>query len=409
MRILFVTSDKFPPIRPAAMAIFGHALPRRGHRVDWLVQARGEEVGRGRRTMHRGEIFLAGTDDGGSGVRRVLKHAKDLCNDLKVIKLVAARRYDLVQVKDKYLSAVIALVVCKATRTGFFFWLAFPHAEASLHEVSQGTARYRWAYWLRGHVQGWLLYRVILRWADHSFVQSEQMKRDIAAKGIRPEKLTPVPGSLNLAELPGALEATARVPGKVVYLGTLNRMRRLDFLIRAFAVARRIQGNAVLHLVGGGDAPEDEAFLREAVAAEGLEDAVVFTGRLPMAQALEYVRDAAVGLSPYFPTPILDSTSPTKLIEYMAMGIPVVGNDHPEQRMVIGESGAGLCVPWQEEAFGKAIAAILRAPGQWGEMGWAGRRYVEQHRTNEVMTDRVEVIYLRWRHGHRAVAGAPDL
>ncbi len=42
---------------------------------------------------------------------------------------------------------------------------------------------------------------------------------------------------------------------------------------------------------------------------------------------------------------ILRAASPTKLVEYMAMGKAVVANDHPEQKRVIEESGAGYCVP----------------------------------------------------------------
>jgi hypothetical protein len=40
----------------------------------------------------------------------------------------------------------------------------------------------------------------------------------------------------------------------------------------------------------------------------------------------------------------LNPASPTKLVEYMALGKAVVANDHPDQRMVLEQSGAGICV-----------------------------------------------------------------
>ena len=98
---------------------------------------------------------------------------------------------------------------------------------------------------------------------------------------------------------------------------------------------------ARLYVVGRGDDPEDETFLESEAARLGLQSSVVFVGQLPQAQALRYVREADVCVSPFYPTPVLRSTSPTKLVEYMAMGKAVVANDHPEQKRVIEESGAG--------------------------------------------------------------------
>ena len=74
----------------------------------------------------------------------------------------------------------------------------------------------------------------------------------------------------------------------------------------------------------------DEQFLQQKVKRLGLTESVVFTGYVPMFEAWGFVCKADVCVSPMFPTFILKSSSPTKLIEYMAMGRPVVVNDHPE-------------------------------------------------------------------------------
>lgn len=107
------------------------------------------------------------------------------------------------------------------------------------------------------------------------------------------------------------------------------------------------------------------------------------------------MNQADVCVSPLYLSPIFEPASPTKLIEYMAMGKAVVANDHPEQRLVISESGAGICVPYQEEAFAAAIVDLLNDPTRAMEMGKKGRRYVEKHRTYKIITDIVENAYLR--------------
>ncbi len=110
---------------------------------------------------------------------------------------------------------------------------------------------------------------------------------------------------------------------------------------------------------------------------------------------MNMVRNATVCVSPFYPTFILNSTSPTKLIEYMALGRPVVANDHPEQRLVLEKSGAGICVSYNEGAFAEAIIELLNNPEKADEMGRKGRLYVKKERTYKVIGDRVEKQLLK--------------
>ncbi len=74
----------------------------------------------------------------------------------------------------------------------------------------------------------------------------------------------------------------------------------------------------------------------------------------------------------------------------MAVGKAVVANDHPEQSLVISESKAGICVPYEEDAFAQAILHLLNHPEEVKKMGIRGREYVEKHRSYEQIADLVE-------------------
>ena len=76
------------------------------------------------------------------------------------------------------------------------------------------------------------------------------------------------------------------------------------------------------------------------------------------------------------------------------MGRPVVANDHPEQSLVLAESKAGICVPWNESQFAGAIIDLLQNPEQIRAMGRRGRAWVESNRTNNIMADLVESTYI---------------
>jgi len=179
----------------------------------------------------------------------------------------------------------------------------------------------------------------------------------------------------------------------VLYLGTLIKDRRLDFLVRVHKKVISEIPEAKLYFVGGGQCDEDEQRLLDEAERLGISDSVLITGFLPVEQAWQYVNRATVCLSPFYPTPILNSTSPTKLVEYMAFGKPVVANDHPDQRKVINESGAGYCVPWDEDIFAGAIIKIIGDPATAKAMGQYGRQYVEKYRSYGAIADSLDSTY----------------
>jgi len=392
-----LTSDKYPPFRPAAKAIFGEELAGRGHQIDWIMPTE-DKANEGRSCRFgNGTAYLAPAGTRHTRVGRLVKYLREFLNDLLVFRLARRNRYDVVQVKDKYIAGVLALLAARLSGSKFCFWLAYPHPESNLYNARLRIARYPLFYWFRGHYQSFLLYRVLLPKADHVFVQSEQMRADIAQKGIDPAKMTPVPGSLNFATIPYEASTDPGPAGsEILYTGTLLRKRRLDFVIRVFARVIAECPDAKLVFVGAGENPEDEEMLQQEVRDCTLdEESVRCVGRVPVDEVWRHIEAASVCLSPYYPTFVLNSTSPTKLIEYMAMARPVVANEHPEQSLVIAESGAGHCVPWDEQAFADAIINLLRHPDKARQMGRDGCSWARQHRSNRIMADLVESQYFR--------------
>jgi glycosyltransferase involved in cell wall biosynthesis len=383
-RLQVLTSDRFPPTRVDITKLFGKQLVTLGFRCDWILQSEASCDQSYQAELYGGRAWIGRTDNGNTRLARLAKHAYAYTNILGAFIKTRKNAYDAIQAKDLFLGAITAIVVARYKRVPFLYWLSFPFPEASLYRAKQGIARYPVLYRIRGFAQGVMLYRLILPAARHVFVQSDQMKQDVMQKGVPASKLTPVPMGIDEEDIELAEDLSAAdVPpghGIVVYLGAMGRARQIDFVIRAFKRVLRHQPTALLYLVGAGNEPEDLDVLREEAGRLGIEGSVQFTGQLPRMEALRYVKAADVCLSPFVPTPILNSTSPTKLVEYMAFKKPVVANDHPEQRKVIAESGGGLCVPYSEDAFAQAISQLLADPKRARQMGEKGLDYVCQWR-----------------------------
>lgn len=399
LRLLFCSADTYPPFRPDVTVLFGKEMVKRGHRIDWLLQS-GEPCRRSyATTWSGGNAWVGKTDLGTSWINRLRKHFYKMQHSLRMFSLGRTRHYDFIQVKDQFIGALLGLMAAKLTGASFIYWLSYPFPEASLYAARERTARYPLFYRARGVAFKWLLYRVIMPMAAHVFVQSEQMKKDVAAQGIALEKLTAVPMGVSdclLADATKQEEAGgANGQNAIVYLGTLIRERKIDFLIRVLALVRQQVPDAELYLVGRGEDPADVLVLQSEARRCDVEEAVIITGFLPRAEALIYVEKAGVCVSPYYPTPILNSTSPTKVVEYMALGRAVVANDHPEQKLVIAESGGGICTPYAEKPFAAAIIRLLQNPDEATEMGTKGRRYVLEHRVYSKIAAALEEQYFR--------------
>ncbi|MGH7279716.1 MAG: glycosyltransferase, partial [Candidatus Rokuibacteriota bacterium] len=143
----------------------------------------------------------------------------------------------------------------------------------------------------------------------------------------------------------------------IVYVGQLYPWKGVDTLIRAVALLPAERAR----VVGGG---EGAARLRALAEQEGCAERVHFTGQLPAACVPHVLADAGVAVVPGTRTAIASRfTSPLKLFEYMAAGVPIVAADVPAMREVLADGDSALLVaPEDPRALATAIRRVLDDP-----------------------------------------------
>jgi glycosyltransferase involved in cell wall biosynthesis len=393
---LFLLKDKFPPFRPDLENLFGKEFLERGHKIDWIMQADDQCRCSGKSVWRNCDVWIARTDSGDKRINRLKKNILSFINDTRVFSCAFRRHYDFIQVKDTFLSALLGLIAAKFNRVRFFYWLSFPFPEAYFIAAKSNKSKYRIYYLLRGLVSKFILYRIISRFADHIFVQSDEMKLSMARAGIPADKMTPVPMGIDM-RLVTQLESTDLASDSqpnIVYLGSLNRDRQLDFLLNAFQRVVRVVPNIKLYIVGGAEDPDDILFLKSEAERLQIGDKVIFTRFLPQNIAFEYIRRATVCVSPIPPGPMYDVSTPTKIVEYMAFQRPVVANDLPDQKKILAASGGGICTGYDVESFANAIIYILQHPDEATKMGKNGHKFVQKERSYESIANLLESRYL---------------
>jgi glycosyltransferase involved in cell wall biosynthesis len=224
------------------------------------------------------------------------------------------------------------------------------------------------------------------------------MKEDIRARGIDPAIMMPIASGFDPDAIAPRTPPPARnesAPVTIGYLGTLSAARHLDVLVEMLAQLRRDGLPARLLLVGDADRRRDRVMLEQRAAKLRVAEHIEITGHLPQQEALARLSSADVCISPFYPAPVLLSTSPTKLVEYLALACPVVANDHPEQRLILRESRAGVCVPWGARHFARAVRWLMaRSPEERIAMGKRGREWVEENRSYARIADDMEDAFL---------------
>lgn len=138
--------------------------------------------------------------------------------------------------------------------------------------------------------------------------------------------------------------------GGAIYVGDVTPIRGVTDAVDACARA-----GVFLSVVG----PYGEAYgdlLLERASKQGAE--LALSGRVDHPTALKLIGEASVGLSPLRRTPNYEDSLPTKVLEYLAMGVPVVATDLRGTRRAIGDLEAvWLCAPDDVDDMANAITS----------------------------------------------------
>ena len=154
----------------------------------------------------------------------------------------------------------------------------------------------------------------------------------------------------------------------VAYLGVMGPQDGVDYALRAVAhAARRASAATTCTASSWAPATHSTTWWRSA-RSSACRDIVEFTGRVPDEFVQRCLSTADVCLSPDPLNPLNDVSTMNKVVEYMAMGRPIVSFDLVEARVSAGD--AAVYVPANDEAaFAEAIDELLNDPERRRRMG----------------------------------------
>ena len=176
------------------------------------------------------------------------------------------------------------------------------------------------------------------------------------------------------------------------YVGVIGQQEGIQYLLEAMRIIVKDRGREDVQcaIVGGGPALAE---MQALAAGMGLGAYVDFTGRAPDDELLRVLNTADVCVNPDESNPMNDKSTMNKIVEYMALGKPIVQFDLTEGR--VSAEGASLYARSNDAAdMADKIEWLLANPESRAEMGAFGRQRV--------------VDVLEWRHQEPVLLAAYD-
>jgi glycosyltransferase involved in cell wall biosynthesis len=171
-------------------------------------------------------------------------------------------------------------------------------------------------------------------------IASRRLELLLAEDGYRDRFRRPHPVVPNAVVVPPLVPP----PGddRVVYLGQVSRARGgLDLV----EMARRLPDAVRLEVIGAADAG-----MQDVLAAADREGLLTWHGFVPNDKALGMLDGALAGVSLLHDEANYRHSLPTKIVEYMAHGVPVVTTPNPSAAALVRRHGCGAVVPFADPA-----------------------------------------------------------
>ena len=209
-------------------------------------------------------------------------------------------------------------------------------------------------------------------------ISTNESYRQVAIErgGMAPDKVFVVrngpPLSYQPVEPDPALADRAKF--LIGYIGTMGPQDGVDYLLRAIRklVTELGRRDFLAVVIGTGDAEPD---LRALARQLDIEPYIWFTGRIPDAQVKTILSSVHVCVQPDPFSPLNDESTMNKMMEYMALGKPVVAFDLKETR-VSGANAAVYVGGNDELEFARQIGLLFDDPTRRARMGAIGRQRV---------------------------------
>ena len=241
---------------------------------------------------------------------------------------------------------------------------------------------------------------LLLEWYSYTVAQqvivTNQSQKGIATQRGQcpPDNITVVRNGPDLTRLqrvePDITLKHGR-PYMLAYVGVMGSQDGIDYALKALHHLVYIRGREDISLVLMGDG-DSIPVLKALTVQLQLDSYVKFTGWLESTELLRYLSTADIGLCPDPQNGLNERSTMIKVMEYMAMHLPIVAFDLAETRFS-AQDAAFYATPNSIEDFASKIELLLTDEALRLKMGMSGYKRIEEELSWNISTSNLLRAY----------------
>ena len=225
-----------------------------------------------------------------------------------------------------------------------------------------------------------------LRNASNVLVSNKDTEKVIIKEyDVSPEKISIIPNGVDLSLFNISKQKN---PKKIVFTGAMYYHRGLDILLEAIPKIIKKIPDAKFILIGSGSELQK---LKEIVSKNNLESSVEFKGWIKREEIPENITDASIGIGPLRLTDVTARALPIKVLEYMAVSLPIIAQNGTLPDDVLVNEKNGYFIDGLDDLAEKIIS-LLEKPEKIKEMGLQSSQMVQKFSWNNIVKNILEVF-----------------
>lgn len=200
--------------------------------------------------------------------------------------------------------------------------------------------------------------KVSSAFADHIIVSNHIWQKTLVSRSVKKQKCTVI---LNYPDESVFFQRSRTKKYDkfiMIYPGTWNWHQGIDIAVKAFSKIKDQVPESEFHIYGGGN---DKNLLENLVIDLGMQDRVIFKKSVPTTELAEIIANADLGIEPKRNYGFANEALSTKIMEFMAMGIPVIASDTKVHRYYFNDKVLKFFRAGDEKSLAESMLLLTRS------------------------------------------------
>lgn len=209
-------------------------------------------------------------------------------------------------------------------------------------------------------------------------------EEQLLARGVPQRKICVIPNGIDTSQPPPRSPSNRSRPFCVAYIGTVGMASKLDVMVAAARLAKKLRSPVRFQIIGDG---ADLLRIRKLIARQ-TDLPITTTGRVSKSELAELYRSVDACFVHLRDEPLFRTVFPSKILEAALHSKAVINGVPGYAARLVDHSGIGINIPAESEnALLSAAVILATAPEKVNRMGQEGSAYFRHRFSIDALAD----------------------